>query len=306
MLNQSMNGLLDNLMQTPKKPQKIAEHDNGRKLFSFIYQAYTDEKLRLPAQPQTAFEIKELIRADASLHDVSTCTQRDPGLAARLIKVANSPLYRGIAKVTTLPEAIGRIGLNATRNIAYVLSVQNLFKAKSPALNELMKSTYARSCETAASCFILASHTSSVSPDRALLAGLISHIGLLPILYYADNHSDLVDGPLSLDGNLKKLRGIVGTMVLRQWDFDEELISVPESCEYWGRVTDSEELDCCDIIILSNLLLQLKNGERERTELESLPVFTRMLAGKNGRTVYDQISSGDIFTEMKEAALMLS
>ena len=301
MLIKSINKPLNSQMHV----KKTTTCDNGRKLFSIIYRAYTEKKLRLPTQPQTAFEIRELVSADADLHDISICAQRDPGLAARLIKVANSPLYRGIANVATLPEAIGRIGLNATRNIAYVLSIQNLFNAKSAIINELMKYTYAKSCEMAASCFILARHTGCITPDRALLAGLISHVGLLPILYYIDQHSYLISNPLSIDGNLKKLRGIIGTMVLQQWDFDDELIAVPESCEYWGRETDNEQIDCGDTVILANLLLQLQNGDRESTDIESLPVFKRMRSGKNGQAVYEQISSGDIFADIKEAALML-
>ena len=301
MLNKSMNKPLNSQMRV----KKTTTDDNGRKLFSIIYRAYTEKKLRLPTQPQTAFEIRELVSADADLHDISICAQRDPGLAARLIKVANSPLYRGIANVATLPEAIGRIGLNATRNIAYVLSIQNLFNAKSPIVNELMKYTYAKSCEVAASCFILARHTGCIAPDRALLAGLVSHIGLLPVLYYIDQHSDLISGPLSIDGSLKKLRGIIGTMVLRQWDFDDELIAVPESCEYWGRETDNDQIDCCDTVILANLLLQLQSGSCEDIDTESLPVFKRMRSGKNGPLVCEQIANEDIFTEIQEAALML-
>lgn len=309
MLKECMNEPLNSQMRAGKTiHQETTEYgsDNGRKLFSVIYHAYTEEKLRLPTQPQTAFEIRELIRADADLNDISLCAQRDPGLAVRLVKVANSPLYRGVENVRTLPEAIGRIGLNATRNIAYVLSVQNLFNAKSAIVNEQMKYAYARSCEMAASGFILASRTASVAPDTALLAGLVSHIGLLPILYYIDQHSDLVNSHLSLDGSLKKLRGIVGTMVLRQWDFNDELIAVPENCEYWGRETDNQQIDCCDTVILSNLLLQLQSGDRESADIESLPVFKRMRSGKNGQAVCEQISSGDIFADIKEAALMLS
>ncbi|MCG8383443.1 MAG: HDOD domain-containing protein [Gammaproteobacteria bacterium] len=293
-------------MSASTRKECPSEPDNGRKLFSVIYRAYQENRLKLPAVPQTAFEIKELIRLGASIRDVANVAQRDAGTAARLIKVANSPLYRGVAKVGSLTDAIGRIGLNATQNIAYVLSIQSLFSAKSIVIEELMSYAYARSCELAASCFILAQDVKGLEPDRALLAGLVSQVGLLPIYYYADQHADWVTNELSLNSSVKKLRGIVGTMVLKQWDFDEELVAIPENSEYWGRQSSSEVMDYCDLVILSNLINQLRHQHVGLDEIEPLPIVQRILKDPQGQALYEAVSSGALLPQIDEAALMLT
>src|SRR5690606_39956726 len=47
----------------------------------------------------------------------------DPALSARMLRVANSPLYAGRRKVENLPQALTLLGLNATLSLALGFSL---------------------------------------------------------------------------------------------------------------------------------------------------------------------------------------
>jgi HD-like signal output (HDOD) protein len=56
-----------------------------------------------------------LVRADA--------LSADPALAARVLSVANSPLYRGTSDITTVARAVNRLGARTVASIALAAGI---------------------------------------------------------------------------------------------------------------------------------------------------------------------------------------
>lgn len=68
----------------------------------------------LPSVPAVAIKIMELCEQDdIGMPEVATVLARDPALAAKVLKVANSAIYGVRAQVTTLDRAIAIMGINA-------------------------------------------------------------------------------------------------------------------------------------------------------------------------------------------------
>ena len=95
-------------------------------------------------------------------------------------------------------------------------------------------------------------------------------------------------------------------MVLKQWGLDEELIAIPENSEYWGRQSLSDVMDYCDLVILSNLINQLRHRHIGLDEIEPLPIVQRLLKDPQGQALYEAVSSGALLPQIDEAALMLT
>lgn len=75
-------------------------------------------KLVLPGLSDIALRVRKIISSDdADVASVAKVIQSDIPLTARLIQVANSPLYRGVVKVDTCHNAISRLGLDVTRDL---------------------------------------------------------------------------------------------------------------------------------------------------------------------------------------------
>ena len=65
----------------------------------------------LPALPGVVNQIEQkLTTPNASVQDVAALIERDPIITARVIAVANSPLFRGTSPIRTVAKAIPRLG----------------------------------------------------------------------------------------------------------------------------------------------------------------------------------------------------
>ena len=157
----------------------------------------------------------------------------------------------------------------------------------------LVSSFWDHSLNVAAISRILAKNTRLVSPDLAMLAGLIHGIGVLVIDEFLVQHHDLMLDHLEIDHAIQVLRPEISGLLLRKWNFSNDLIQVAEECGDWSRDKEGSA-DLCDLVLVANYLGLMKN---ERNQ--SLPNVDSMPAiGKLGITPEDSI------TAIKESAVV--
>ncbi len=183
-------------------------------------------RLRIPSLPDIALRVRQAINdPDKGVADVARIVQVDPALAARLVHIANSPLYRGEQPIDSCHLAVTRLGLNATRNFVVGFTLRNLFRPKRRVLLARLHETWRHGCRVGAISAVLARVTPGVDADRVILAGLVHGIGALPVLDYLDHHEPLDEA--LVDALLESLAPELGCRMLRDWGFDEELANVP-------------------------------------------------------------------------------
>lgn len=80
---------------------------------------YTDELFELSAQPAAAEQVLRLV-ADprSSAADLARVVETDPALAARVIRLANSPYYGATRRVSSSQHAIVMLGFDTVRGLA--------------------------------------------------------------------------------------------------------------------------------------------------------------------------------------------
>lgn len=82
-------------------------------------------RLRLPSLPDLALKVRTAVNDPRrSIADIARLVQFDPALAARLVQIANSPLYRGTKKFDNCHSAITRIGVEPSRNLIVSLTLK--------------------------------------------------------------------------------------------------------------------------------------------------------------------------------------
>ena len=70
------------------------------------------QKENLPSIPTVALEILRLSKdPSVSVEDLGEVISADPALSAKILKLANSSLYRRGEEITTLPKAAVLLGL---------------------------------------------------------------------------------------------------------------------------------------------------------------------------------------------------
>lgn len=250
---------LQELLERARPPEiAVAEVDADAgaasdRLFFQLVQDLVEEKLELPSMPDIAVRVREAIaNPDTGAADVARIVQADPVVATQLIKAANSSLFAGNRPADSLAAAITRLGLQRTREIVLAITLQQVFRSKSPLLNKRMVELWMRSTLVAAIAAVLARKLQGFSSDRALLAGLVHDIGIVPMLANAHEYEELARDPGLLEATIEAYRGDMGAMILRRWNFPEDMISLALEARQWQR-QHAAPGDYGDLIIIAQL-----------------------------------------------------
>ncbi len=193
-------------------------------------------KLKLPSLPDVAVRVRRAVMDDKrSDREIARLVQMDPALAARLLQVVNSPMYRGSHNIDSCQMAITRLGLEITRNLVTSFALRGMFKAQNPHIRKRMQQVWLHSCRVAAISWVLARYTRGIQPDRAMLAGLLHDVGVLPILQYVEQHKLAIDSQADLDPLINRLAPPLGVFLLKGWRFEADIAEIPRIVTDWQR-----------------------------------------------------------------------
>jgi HD-like signal output (HDOD) protein len=248
-----------------------------------LLQDYRDGRLALPSMPEVAWRIRDAVgREDRSLGEVARLVQLDPALAARLVQIANSPRYRTAHPVKDCLGAVTRLGIEATRNLATSLALRNVYQGDNAAVRRYLREAWLESCRVGAVCQVLASVTPGLKPDRALLAGLVHNIGVLPALQYFERFPELMDDSGRLDEVVAWVRGHLGGLLLRHWRFDPALAAVAEQSDAWWRKGEAEP-DYVDLVLVARVFAHFGQAEAlGAPSLDEMPAFLKFPISRFG------------------------
>ncbi|SEK81471.1 HD-like signal output (HDOD) domain, no enzymatic activity [Atopomonas hussainii] len=241
-----------------------------------LIKAIDNDELVLPTLPEVALKVREAAEdPDIDIPSMAKVLSNDAALTARLIKVVNSPLLRASKEITDLSAAVGRLGINYTCNLATGLAMEQMFQATSDVVDRKMREVWSRSTEIAGIAHVLCRHYTRLMPDQATLAGLVHQIGVLPILTFAEEHSELLADSISLNHVIEKIHPIIGDKILRTWEFPEPIAMVPMNYLDFSR--DSAKADYVDIVQVATLQSYLGTNH-PYTELDwsKIPSFAKL------------------------------
>ena len=135
------------------------------------------ELCSLPGIAQQVVQIAEDESADST--DMLEVIEKDPAVAARLMKVVNSA-YCGLRNpVSDLKAAVTMLGVERVRNLALTVSLGNQFSDQSADTGLDPQRLWDHSVCVATVCRLVAKQAGTCNPDEAYLAGLIHDLGLL-------------------------------------------------------------------------------------------------------------------------------
>src|SRR3569833_2554535 len=85
--------------------------------------------IELASLPEVFLRVNEMIDSPRyTAADIGHVISRDPGLTARLLKLANSALYNFPSQIDTVSRAITIIGTRELRDLILATSVARIFK----------------------------------------------------------------------------------------------------------------------------------------------------------------------------------
>ncbi|MDR0716022.1 MAG: HDOD domain-containing protein [Azoarcus sp.] len=136
--------------------------------------------LNFPTSMDISLRIKDLADdPDSSIDDIVAVVRAEPVLSAKAIRMANAMLLNPYgAHITSLNQAVRRIGLAALRCLAFAVAAEQLTQDhRSPPLRQMASQLWRHSIDIASWSYAFAHHLRTVNPDTAMLAGLMVDIG---------------------------------------------------------------------------------------------------------------------------------
>jgi diguanylate cyclase (GGDEF)-like protein len=184
----------------------------------------------LPAMPAVALAIMARCRDhDVDFGELASLVSSDPSLAARLLRLANSCAFAGRTDVTSVQNALTRLGLRLTQ--ATVLGFALVTETKGPA--GLDTGAFWRfALTTSQAARVLAQVTKAEDPDDAFAAGLLQDVGVLAFACALPDRYPLIVArhyreAVPLDELERAELGVdhaeVGARLLRGWGLPEAI-----------------------------------------------------------------------------------
>jgi HD-like signal output (HDOD) protein len=270
------------------------------KVKAALLRAIESDKLVLPTLPEAALKVRDIAESDdSSIMDLVKVISNDAALSARMIRVCNSPLFRGSREVENLNMAVSRLGMAYTSNLAMGLAMEQMFQATSEMIDRKLRETWQQSTEVAGISHVLAQHYTRLKPDQATLAGLVHLIGALPILRFVEDN-DIPINSVMLDNLIDELHPTIGVEILKKWDFPKDLQQVPK--EYINFAREVPQADYADVVMVANLQT-LIGKDHPFTEMDwnQVSAFGRLGLDPN----VDMNEGEDLSAEMEAAMSLL-
>lgn len=247
-----------------------------QKLIDELLEDLEKDQLVLPTLPEVALRVRDTLEDEnMGLPEVAKVITSDAAVSARLIQIANSPLLRASRQIDTVELAVSRMGSDMVRNLVMSIVMEQMFQATSDATDIRLRNLWEHSTTVAAISHTLANKFTQLTPDQALLAGLVHDIGSLPIIARAEDVPDLLRNTDMLDRIIRQTHNEVGKDILTKWNFPQEIIDVAahhDSINY-----DSNTTDYVDVVIVANLQSYLGTSHlMNDVDWKTVPAFKKL------------------------------
>jgi putative nucleotidyltransferase with HDIG domain len=176
-------------------------------------------ELDIPVLPEAAREVMDACnREECDMRDLAAIVRRDPALAAHFLRLANSSAFGARTAIVSLPQALARLGVSQTRQIALLVTCQArafVCKTRKGAAQHLRRHSVA----TAMWAQEIA-RLRRLNVEEAFLSGLLGDVGMPALWQLADDietTSDEVHDPAVVDADVARIHDQVGADIASRW-----------------------------------------------------------------------------------------
>ena len=187
-----------------------------------------DGTIQLPPLDPVALELQELFESPApGIGEVLAVVERDPAVAAAMLRLANSIRFQGGKAAATLKAACIRLGNRRVLTIAQEVMVKELF-AGDGEFGEVATAMWENVLVTSQGARLLAERLDGLDPDEVHLAALFHNMGelvLLRVLRGLTVGREVSGDDLALFAHeVEKRHQEVGALLLKTWGISQGFV----------------------------------------------------------------------------------
>ena len=192
-----------------------------------MHERISSQTLQLPVFHPVALKLMNLLaKEDYSIAQVAQMIIEDQALSSHVLRMANSAFFGGLSKVTTIRDAIVRLGARQVTNVVTVVTQSQQYRTKDRTMAGYMQTLWKHALGCALGTKWFAEKTGYKElAQEGLLAGLLHDIGQLFLLkVLADVQASEPELALPKSVIVEVLQHMhveQGTMLMQHWNIPE-------------------------------------------------------------------------------------
>jgi putative nucleotidyltransferase with HDIG domain len=262
-------------------------------------QALVDDIGDLVSLPEVVLRINEMVNDEhANAADIAHIISQDPGLATRLLQIANSAMYGKMRQIDSINQAVTFLSTKQIRDIVISTTAANVF-AGIPNDVISVADFWHHSLYCALVARALAIHTKKTNADTLFTAGLLHDIGHL-IMFNRIPQEELAAIMLTVQGEAsmdlidaeRELLGFdhteVGSHLARQWHLPDIIV---ECIAYHHHPRQAQQHAAAVAHIhIANAIASLPYGDLPTTvDLQGVDAEAWAMAGLRAEDIGDAV-----------------
>jgi diguanylate cyclase (GGDEF)-like protein len=234
----------------------------------------------LPSPPGVATRIIELANdPNVDIDRIAEVLSIDPATTARVLRIANSPMYAMSREITSLSQALMILGLNATISLALSFSLLKSWQTESEPGGLDYSLFWRRAMLAAAATRAIAAKLGWRDGEAMFVAALIQDIGVMALdRTLPDLYDDLGEAQIKqstmIDREIERTgadHAEIGGWLLENWKFPETILhAVRDSHNPEGSPVEGRQAVFVRAVAFSSELAELfleKSEERRFSDL---------------------------------------
>ncbi|MBX6422802.1 GGDEF domain-containing protein [Thermosulfurimonas sp. F29] len=268
--------------------------------FKKVEELLDKRRINLPSPPALAIRLLESVREE-DYKRLAETIRLDPALAARVLGLANSQLYRtGATEITSIETALSLLGTDVIKNMALSFAVAHSFPRKGRSYGFDLERFWKRAVTNAVSARLLAQRI-SLEDDHLFTAGLLMDLGVLLLhLILEEEYARVFDEKEVSEKPLweveQALLGFThaeaGAYLFRRWHLPEHIIQDVCFHHRWEEAPE-EFREHARLLSMAALLGGIYFSEKKTVKynraLREIPKFLG-ISGEDTEALIDQVA----------------
>ncbi|MGD8452564.1 MAG: HDOD domain-containing protein [Phycisphaerae bacterium] len=227
--------------------------------------SFLDHLEALPPMPVAAQRILAISGApNTSAQDVGRTLSQDPAIAARILRIANSPFYGVSREIAQVSRAVVILGSRAVRSFVVAICARQALMDKGPTTPE-HTAAWNHALAVATASELIARHVGYKPLEEAFVAGLLHDVGQLAMIGFKPAlMRDVLRGRPSEACRLQRERdnfGLdhteAGFRILAAWKLPEALCEAARCHHHPPERFQTETERLCGVTLIANIFAHL-------------------------------------------------
>jgi len=273
----------------PSRPEGTAG-SHGRlaeELEKIVTKRIASDHLVLPAMPPMAAKVLALTKeSDFSLKEAASLIEKDPILAAQLLKLASSAAMGAREPMKSVLQSVTRLGVHKLRVFLVEATTRKVFESRDPRIAEASRGLWEHSLAVAILARDVVAFSNSGDPESGYLGGLLHDIGkpiVGTMLLEAEkavlgskSNATWISGTEWI-GVIQRCHRRVGVALAEKWEMPDAVCRSIRDCEEYDN---SERLSVANAVRFANALAKQQGlyvGEIAKEDIDALVMIGRSL-----------------------------